>query len=103
MAGTAADNVGVTQVSVGERPWGERDGERDDELDGGRGSGCRPGANVVTVTARDAAGNTGTATLTVTYDPTAPTVAITSPTTGGTYTASTSPLTWGGRRGTTSG
>ena len=42
------------------------------------------GANVLTVTARDAAGNTSTDTLTVTYTPpadtTAPVVTITGPT-----------------------
>ena len=36
MAGTAADNVGVTQVTLGERSGGERDGERDERLDGER-------------------------------------------------------------------
>ena len=46
------------------------------------------GANVLTVTARDAAGNTSTDTLTVTYTPpadtTAPVVTITGPTSAAT-------------------
>src|SRR5205823_7332140 len=57
--------------------------------------------NVLTVTAKDAAGNTGTATLTVTLtvtssDTTPPTVAITSPTSSSTYSTTSSPLTLGG-------
>src|SRR5206468_304429 len=46
-----------------------------------------------------AAGNTATATLNVTYtapDTTAPTVSITAPTVGATYSTNTSPLTLGG-------
>jgi hypothetical protein len=70
LGGTAADNVGVTQVS-----WAS------DRGGSGTASGTtswsvagialQAGTNVLTITARDAAGNTGTATLTVTY--TAPT------------------------------
>jgi len=46
------------------------------------------GSNTVTVTARDAAGNTGTANLTVTLsDTTPPTVALTAPTAGSTVTS----------------
>ncbi len=68
LGGTAADNVGVTQVS-----WANSTGGS------GTASGTtawstsgitlQPGANVLTVTARDATGNSGTATLTVTYTP----------------------------------
>jgi hypothetical protein len=50
---------------------------------------------VLTVTARDAAGNTSTDTLTVTYTPsdtTNPTVSITAPTSEATYTTSATPL-----------
>jgi uncharacterized repeat protein (TIGR02543 family) len=57
------------------------------------------GANVITVTARDAAGNTTTNTLTVTYTPadtTAPAVTITTPTSAATYSAATTPLAIGG-------
>jgi hypothetical protein len=55
------------------------------------------GTNVLTVTARDAAGNTGTDTLTVTLnDTTPPTVAFTSPTSGATYSTGSPLLTLGG-------
>ena len=87
LKGTAADNVGVTQVT-----WVNSRG----------GSGAATGtsswttnpialqlgSNTVTVTARDAAGNTGTANLTVTLsDTTPPTVALTAPTAGSTVTS----------------
>ncbi len=51
------------------------------------------GQNVITVTARDAAGNSSTATLTVTCtDATPPTVAITSPTTAATWNSSSASI-----------
>jgi hypothetical protein len=78
LGGTAGDNVGVSRVT-----WAS------DRGSSGTASGTMSwtatgvplvaGANVLTVTARDAAGNPGTATLTVTYDPTAPTVSLTAP------------------------
>jgi hypothetical protein len=86
LRGTAADNIGVTQVT-----WTNSLG----------GSGIAAGtsswstswivlqlgANVLTVRARDAAGNVGTASLTVTVtgtssDTTRPTVALTAPAAG---------------------
>ncbi len=98
IGGTASDNVGVTQVS-----WSSSRGGS------GTASGTTSwsvsgitllsGSNIVTVTARDAAGNARTATLTVTYSPpdaTAPTLKITAPTSSGTYTAISSPLSIGG-------
>src|SRR5262249_8518890 len=83
LGGTAADNVGVAQVvwasdrggsgtAAGTVSWSVI------------GIALQAGANVLTVTARDAAGNTGTATLTVSYDSTAPTVNITAPGAGAT-------------------
>jgi hypothetical protein len=55
------------------------------------------GTNVLTVTARDAAGNTGVATLTVTRtDATLPTVTITSPTSSSTLSTALSAVTLGG-------
>jgi hypothetical protein len=66
--GTASDNVGVTQVS-----WANNRGG------GGICSGTEAwsqsdillysGTNIITVTARDAAGNSGSGTLTVIYTP----------------------------------
>src|SRR5207247_6764022 len=55
------------------------------------------GTNVLTVTAQDAAGNTATASVTVSgVDAMPPTVTITSPTSSSTYSTSSSPLTLGG-------
>src|SRR5207244_281820 len=55
------------------------------------------GTNVLTVTALDAAGNTATASVTVSgVDAMPPTVTITSPTSGSTYSTTSSPLTLGG-------
>src|SRR4029450_8679049 len=72
LGGSAADNVGVTQVtwSSDRGPSGTATGTTSWSASG---IALQPGANVLTVTARDAAGNIGTATLTVSYDPTAPT------------------------------
>ncbi len=84
--GTASDNDGVTRVvwannrggsgtCSGTTSWNASDIE------------LFEGANVITVTAYDAAGNTGLDSLTVTYIPpeTIPTVTITDPTTGNNY------------------
>ncbi len=57
------------------------------------------GANVLTVTARDAAGNTATDVLTVTVnvpDTTAPVVTVTGPTTAATFTTTTATLALAG-------
>jgi len=95
ITGTASDNILVTQVT-----WANKRGG------GGTASGTtswtasgiilQSGANVLTVTASDAAGNTKMATLTVTLDTTAPTVAITAPGSGSTYSTRTTPLTIAG-------
>ncbi len=101
LAGAAADNVGVTQVT-----WSNSLGG------GGTASGTgswsvgsitlQNGINVITVTARDAAGNTGTDTLSVTYsssgsgDTTPPAVTINSPTSGSTYAAPGNTISLGG-------
>ena len=78
IGGSAADNVGVTQVS-----WSnDRGGSGTATGTTGwsvSGIALQSGDNVLTVTAQDAAGNTGTDILTVTYTPpppdtTAPTV-----------------------------
>ena len=79
--GTASDNVGITQVT-----WSNNRGGRG-TVSGTiswnvRGVTLQDGTNVITVTAKDAAGNTGTDTLTVTYtspDITPPTVSVSSP------------------------
>jgi hypothetical protein len=81
LAGTSADNVAVAQVS-----WANDRGGNG--IASGTTSWSAPGialqsgVNTLTVTARDTSGNIGTATLIVTYDPTAPTVSIVAPTSG---------------------
>jgi hypothetical protein len=69
ISGTASDNVGVTEITwmnsstratgtaSGTTPWAVN------------GISLKSGGNVISVTANDAAGNKGTATLTVTYTP----------------------------------
>ncbi len=98
IAGTASDDVGTTQVT-----WTNNRGGNGNASGTATwwasGIALQSGSNVITVTARDAAGNTGSATLTVTYtapETTPPTIAITSPTSSATYTTTSSPLSIGG-------
>src|SRR5438067_1944573 len=96
LGGTAADNVGVTQVTWANSRGGNGTATGTTSWTAS-GIVLQTGANALTVTARDAAGNIATRTVTVTYaDTTAPTVAITTPTTSPTYTASSSALALGG-------
>lgn len=79
LGGTAADNVGVAQVTWANSRGGSGTASGTTTWTAS-GIALQPGANVLTVTARDAAGNTGTASITVTLaDTTAPTVALTAP------------------------
>jgi|GEM_PF-2439780 len=98
IAGTASDDTAVTQVTwtndrggsgtaVGTDTWNISD------------IALQPGANSITVTASDAAGNTGIDVLTVTYTPAdtiAPVVTITSPTLDLAYATSNDSITLGG-------
>ena len=96
LGGTASDNIGVTQVTWANSRGGSGTATGTTSWTAS-GIVLQPGSNVLTVTARDAAGNTRTASLTVTLtDTTAPSVAITSPTPGATYSTSATPLTLGG-------
>ena len=96
LGGTALDNVAVTQVTWSNNRGGSGTASGTASWTAS-GIALQPGSNVLTVTARDSAGNTGTATLTVTLtDTTGPGVAITSPTPSATYSANSSPLTLGG-------
>ncbi len=96
LGGTASDNVGVTQVTWANSRGGSGTATGTTSWTAG-GIVLQTGSNVLTVTARDAAGNTRTATATVTLsDTTAPTVTITSPTSSPTFATSSSPLTLGG-------
>src|SRR5437870_1474827 len=81
--GTAADNVGVTQVTWTNSRGGSGTATGTTSWTVS-GIPLQSGANVLTVTARDAAGNAGAAAVTVTYDNTPPSVSITAPGTGAT-------------------
>jgi len=108
LEGTASDNLEVTEVT-----WSNNRGGS------GPASGItgwtisnitlQEGNNVITVTAHDAAGNTGSDTLTVTYTPPDtqnPIITITSPTSSSTYPTSNNTITISGtssdNRGVTS-
>jgi hypothetical protein len=71
IGGTASDNIGVTQVT-----WANDRGGAGTAAGTGNWSvaslALQPGDNVITVTARDAAGNRATDVLTVTYSAPAP-------------------------------
>jgi len=83
VSGTASDNVGVTQVTWTNNRGGSGSATGTTSWSVG-GITLQPGANLLTVTARDAAGNTTSAAFTATYDATAPSVSITSPVGGST-------------------
>jgi len=94
LSGSAADNVGVTSVT-----WASDRGGSGTATGAASWSvssiGLQVGANVITVRARDAAGNQGTDVLTVTYTPpdaTLPTVTIASPTTLSSFATTSSSL-----------
>jgi hypothetical protein len=98
LGGTAADNVGVAQVTWANSRGGSRTASGTTSWTAS-GIVLQAGNNVLTVTARDAAGNAGAAALTVTYTPndtTPPTVTITSPTSALTYATGSSFLTLAG-------
>lgn len=106
LSGTASDDVGVTQIS-----WANNRGGS------GNATGTtswsistiplQNGSNVITVTARDAAGNVATKVLTVEYaapaDTTLPVVTITSPTAAGAHSTTTGTLNIGGTASDASG
>lgn len=103
LSGGASDNVGVSGVTWSNAGTGG----------GGTAAGTtswsasiplNAGSNAITVTARDAAGNSSTDTITVTYTPpagdtTPPTISISSPTSGGSWTAAGTPLALSGSAG----
>jgi chitodextrinase len=95
LGGTAADNVGVTQVTWANSLGGSGTASGTTSWTAS-GIALQGGTNLLTVTARDAAGNTGTKTLTVTYTPpdtTPPTTNISSGPSG-TITVTSATFTW---------
>jgi hypothetical protein len=94
IAGSASDNVDVTGVS-----WSTDRGGSGACSGTSSWSGMASllsGVNVVTVTARDAAGNTGTDTLTVTYTPPNIDIGVFRPSTGWWYLDLNGDLVWSG-------
>ncbi len=98
ISGTASDNIGVTQVS-----WSNSTGGSGQATGTNSWSvaniALKEGSNGITVTARDAAGNTAQKMLTVTYavlDTTAPTISITSPSSSGAYQTSVATINLAG-------
>jgi hypothetical protein len=98
ISGTASDNVGVTQVTWATDRGGAGTASGTTNWSAS-GVALQSGANVVTVTARDAAGKQSTDTLTVTYTPpdtTAPSISILGPTSASSYPTTSSVVTLGG-------
>lgn len=87
LGGTASDASGVTEVTWGSDLGGSGTASGTDSWNAA-GIGLQNGDNLLTVTARDAAGNTGADSLTVTYAPpgdlTAPAASLTAPASGAT-------------------
>jgi GH25 family lysozyme M1 (1,4-beta-N-acetylmuramidase) len=99
LRGTASDNVGVTSVTWTNQQTGANGTASGSTSWTASSITLASGANVITVTAYDAAGNHTPATLTVTYTPpdtTPPSISITSPTTGSTYSTNNSTISLGG-------
>jgi hypothetical protein len=98
LGGTAADNVAVKSVKWSNAATGGS-GTATGLASWSASVPLAAGQNVISVTARDAAQNAGTDTITVTYNPpdtTPPTATITSPTTGTSYCTTGSPIALGG-------
>ena len=99
ISGTASDNVGVTSVT-----WSNDANDASGTASGTTswsisGASLSQGDNTFTVTASDSAGNTSGKTLTVTYtqaDTDKPAIALTSPTTGSTYSTTSGMITISG-------
>jgi len=94
MSGTSSDNVGVTQVTWTNSLGGA--GTATGTTGWSIGSiALVSGTNVITVTARDAAGNIGTDVLSVTYtvpDTTVPSISIAAPTSASSYTTTSAAI-----------
>src|SRR5262249_22558490 len=109
VAGTASDtglgNSGISSVTVNGTAASRGTAVGSGTASWSQSLALSPRSHSTTVVAKDnsPAQNATTAQIPVVYDPTPPTVAITSPTTGATYTATTSPITLGGTASDTVG
>lgn len=100
LAGTASDNVAVTQITWANSRGGSGTASGSSNWSV-NGITLQNGTNVLEVTARDAAGNIGTSMLTVIYTPVAtdttpPSISITSPTTAVNYQTNVGQISLGG-------
>jgi hypothetical protein len=98
LGGSTSDNIGVTSVTWINSRGGSGTASGTDNWTISSVS-LQEGDNVITVTAHDAAGNTGVDTLTVTYalpDTTDPIITTTSPTSEDTYSNEEDSVTLGG-------
>ena len=97
LGGTASDDVGIFQVT-----WSTNAavtpaaGTATGTTDWTDSITLAPGSNVITITAEDFVGRTGTARITIIYDPTPPTVAITVPTAEATFMTTNATLSLAG-------
>src|SRR5947208_15051783 len=94
LGGTASDNVGVTQVTWTNSAGGSGTATGTTSWTAS-GIVLQPGTNTLTVTARDAAGNTATGILTVTFTPTFALTVSKAGTGTGTVTSSPAGITCG--------
>ncbi|HEX7897447.1 MAG TPA: SBBP repeat-containing protein [Planctomycetota bacterium] len=93
--GIAGDNLGVTEVSWANLTTGGS-GLASGLVSWSCAAPLTSGSNLIQVTSKDAAGNATTASITVVYDPAAPLIAITSPTTGISIATNSTPIVIGG-------
>jgi predicted secreted hydrolase len=96
LGGTASDNVGVTTVAWSNAATGASGTASGTTSWVVLGVALAVGDNVITVTARDGAGNAGSDTITVTYDAAAPLCMIVSPTAQPTYSSPSPTVSLGG-------
>lgn len=96
LSGTASDNVAVDHVTWSNAATGASGTATGTTSWSVTGIVLNPGINVITATAFDAAGNSSSATLTVTLDQTPPTISITSPTSQPTLIVPNTNVTLGG-------
>ncbi|MCK5783609.1 MAG: hypothetical protein KAH06_04130, partial [Desulfobacterales bacterium] len=98
LAGSAADNVGVKQVTWYNSRGGESGTATGTQNWSASNISLADGDNEIAITAMDDAGNTGTRIITVTYNPDtiAPLVLVSSPTSAGFYATAATSIILGG-------
>ena len=93
LSGTASDNIGVATVTCANSRGGSTTVNGTNTWNTSA-IALQLGTNLITMTAKDAAGKTATDTLSISFtDTTAPSITIESPASGGTYTTTLSKIT----------